>query len=355
MRAAARAIAHWGVVAAAGMVAGWLGSGLGMPLPWLLGPLAVSATAALSGWAAPESGKVRRLSQTVIGTAIGHSFSAGVMGALVALIPLMVGMALWSVLMAAICSLLLVRFAGMDRTSALLANMPGGVAEMAFLAQEMGKPTSPMIAVVQTMRLTSMVVLIPFGMALLMGTTGESMALGQGHATIGVETVAILALGLAAGWVLQRIGVKNAFILGALLVSLTDTATGLLHATVPGILVVAAQVSIGLSIGARFRREDIVRLPRVAVVGLLVSLTTSACTLTSAVLVALATGLDPYTLALAGAPAGITEMVLTAGALGLSVPIVASFQILRIFVVNAFAAPITTLWEKAAVLGGRSA
>jgi len=352
---ALRAVMLWAAVAGAGALIGWLGSKGGMPLPWLLGPLVVASVAAFCGYAPPESGKLRRVSQTIIGTAIGHSFSAGVLGALASLLPLMLGMALWSVLMAAVCSLMLVRYAGLDRTSALLANMPGGVAEMAFLAQEMGKPTSPMIAVVQTIRLSSMVVLIPLGMAFVLGTAGESMALGQGHATIGPQTAAILAAGLVAGGLLQRMGVKNAFIIGALLVSVTDTATGILNATVPGILVVASQISIGLSIGGQFRREDILRLPKVALVGLLVSLTTSACTLTSAVLVALAVGLDPYTLALAGAPAGIAEMVLTAGALGLSVPMVASFQILRILIVNAFASPIAALWEKVGALGRRSA
>jgi membrane AbrB-like protein len=349
--AKARGVAYWLSLAGAGTLLGWFGDRAGMPLPWLLCPLLVAGIAAALGHSPAESSKLRRVSQAVIGTAIGHSFSASVLATLVSLIPLMIGMALWSVLVSAVCSLLLVRFAALDRTSALLANMPGGVAEMAFLAEEMGKPTSPMIMLVQTMRLTSMVVLIPLGMALVLGTTGQGMALGQGHATIGVETVIVLALGLVAGWLLQRAGVKNAFIIGALLVSLVDSATGILHGTVPGFLVVASQISIGLAIGARFRREDLRRLPRVAVVGLLVSLTTSACTLTSAVAVALALGLDPYSMALAGAPAGIAEMVLTAGALGLSVPLVASFQILRILVVNAFAGPIAALWEKIGRLG----
>lgn len=344
-------VSHWAGVAALGAGVAWIGQGYDVPLPWLLGPLLVAAIISAIGYAPPDSDRARRLAQAIIGIAIGHSFSAGMLPTVISLIPFMIFMAVWSVVVAAFCSLLLVRFTQLDRTSALLANMPGGLAEMAFLAQEMGRKTAPAIVTIQTVRLTSMVIIIPVVMSLLMDSTGSATPLGQGGgATVGLETAVMLAVALAAGWVLERIGVKNAYIIGAIIVSLIDTITGVLHATVPGIFIIAAQIVLGLAIGSRFRREDIARLPRIAFIGLLVSLLTSIVTLASVLVVSLFIDVDVYTLALAGAPAGIAEMVLTASALGLSVPLVACFQLTRIFVVNAFAAPIAALWER---LGGQ--
>ena len=337
---------HWVFVAALGAALAAVGDYYSTPMPWLLAPLLVAGVISVIGYAPAESDTARRLAQAIIGIAIGHSFSAAMLPGLVALIPLMIAVAVWSVVVAAVCSLLLVRFAGLDRTSALLANMPGGLAEMAFLAQEMGRKTAPAIVTVQTVRLTSMVILIPVVMSLLVDSRGDQVQLGQGYATVGMETAVILVIALAAGWSLERLGIKNAYIIGAIVVSLIDTVTGVLHATVPTLFIIASQIVLGLAIGARFRREDIMRLPRVAIIGFLVSLLTSVVTLISAIAVSTFLAVDAYTLALAGAPAGIAEMVLTASALGMSVPIVATFQLTRIFIVNAFAAPIATLWER---------
>ncbi len=337
---------RWTAVALLGGFAGWLGNRAGMPLPWILGPLVVAAAAALSGQGARESGKVRRAAQVVIGTAIGHSFSASVLAALLPLVPLMAALAVWSVAVAAACSLLLVRWTHLDPKSALLANLPGGVAEMAFLAEDAGKTTSPAIALIQTLRVASMVLIIPPLMALILGPAGAGASLSLGEASIGAGTAVVLAAGGAAGWLLQRIGASNPFIIGALLVSVLDTATGLLGATVSEPILILGQIVIGLSLGSRFRWEDMRRLPRVAATGLGVSLATSAVTIASALAMAGAAGLDPRNMVLAGAPGGMAEMVLTASALGLSVPLVACFQIVRILVVNSFAGAVAAGWER---------
>jgi len=203
-------VSHWAGVALIGSGVAWIGQGYDLPLPWLLGPLLVAGLISAIGYAPPDSGRARRLAQAIIGIAIGHSFSASMLPTVVGLIPLMLFMAIWSVVVAACCSLLLVRFTSLDRTSALLANMPGGLAEMAFLAQEMGRKTAPAIVTVQTVRLTSMVIIIPVVMSLLMDSSGNVTQLGRGGgATVGIETAGMLAIAVLAGWILERIGIKN--------------------------------------------------------------------------------------------------------------------------------------------------
>ena len=103
-------------------------------------------------------------------------------------------------------------------------------------------------------------------------------------------------------------------------------------------------MAIGLALGARFDRQEIARMPRIVMVGLVVSLLTSAIIIASALAIAGPLGIPLPVMTLAGAPGGIAEMMITAAALGLSVAEIVAFQTVRIIVVNFFAGPIAGLW-----------
>lgn len=330
-------------VLASAIVVGYQASRFGVPLPWVLGPMLVSALAALSGYGLPEPKPIRQGAQVILGAAIGQSFTASILAALAWLLPWMVLFALWSLLMSALGSLLLARWARLDRHTALLANLPGGVAEMAFLGGKApGASTS--IALVQALRMSSLVVVLPLVLLLVLDDVGSPLAVPLAGGTLGLGTLVVLALGGALGWGIDRLGIRNAFIVGALGVSVIATITGWASAGIPTPLFIAGQIAIGLALGSRFERSDVKRMPRLIWAGLAASLLTSLLTITSAILVALPLGIAVPVMALAGAPGGVAEMVITAASLGLSIPEVVAFQTVRIFVVNLFAGPVATLW-----------
>lgn len=342
----ARLLRAAGVVLAA-LTVGFLASQTGIPLPWILGPMLVSAIAALSGHGLHDSKLVRQGAQVILGSAIGQSFTAGVLVSLAWLVPWMVLFALWSLLMSALGSLLLVRWAHLDRHTAVLANLPGGVSEMAFLGgKAQGASTS--IALVQALRLSSLVVMLPLAMLLLLDDVGDPFAVPLAGGSLGIGTLLILGLGFALGWGIDRLGVRNAFIVGALVVSVIATTTAWVSTGIPDLLFIAGQVAIGLALGSRFERRDVSRMPCLIMAGLGASLFTSLLTIVSAMLVAVPLGIAMPVMVLAGAPGGVAEMVITAAALGLSIPEVVAFQTVRIFVVNLFAAPVAALWLRVA-------
>lgn len=332
------------LVVAAAAAGGYAASRVGMPLPWILGPMLVSAIAALSGLGIPESLTVRRGAQVVVGTTVGHGFTAAVLISLAWQVPWMVLFALWSLCIAAVCSLLLARWARLDRRTALLANLPGGVAEMAFLGDDsQSRGASTAISLIQAMRVTSLVILLPFLLSLMLDGSGGATT-AAGGVELGAETLLILAIGFGVGWCMNRLGIQNAFIVGALLVSVVDTLTGALGGNVPAWLFIAAQIAIGLTLGARFKREEIARLPRILAVGLGVSLITSTLIILSAWSIASPLDIPLSIMTLAGSPGGIAEMMITATSLGLGVAEVVAFQMVRIIVVNLSAAPVSRLW-----------
>nr|WP_297458507.1 AbrB family transcriptional regulator [uncultured Halomonas sp.] len=333
------------IIVACALLAGYAATLVGIPLAWILGPMLVSAIAALSGAGLAESRLMRQGAQVIVGTAVGHGVTAGVLVSLLWRLPWMVLFALWSLLVAAVCSLLLERWARLDRRTALLANLPGGVAEMAFLGGDT-KGASTAISLIQAMRVTSLVILLPFLLALILDKTGGATGLSLGGGTFGIGTLVLLAVGYGVGWGMDRFGIQNAFIVGALLVSVVDTLTGTIDAGVPNWLFIGAQVAIGLALGSRFDREEIARMPRILAIGLLVSLLTSVIIITTAILIAGPLAIPMPVMTLAGAPGGIAEMMITAATLGLSVAEIVAFQTVRIITVNFFAGPISVLWLK---------
>jgi len=260
-------------------------------------------------------------------------------------LPWMAVFTLWSLLVAATCSLLLERWGRLDRRTALLANLPGGVAEMAFLGGDT-RGASTAISLVQAMRMTSLVIVLPLLLFLVMDDTEAAVATSLGSGSLGVGTLILLALGYALGLGMDHFGIQNAFIVGALLVSIIDALTGFVGADMPGWLFIGAQIAIGLALGGRFERHEIARMPRLLSIGLVVSMIASAIIVASGLLIAGPLGISIPVMTLASAPGGIAEMMITATTLGLSVAEIVAFQTTRVVIVNLLAGTMAGLWVR---------
>ena len=96
-----------------------------------------------------------------------------------------------------------------------------------------------------------------------------------------------------------------------------------------------SQVFIGCFIGLRYRRELVLPLRRFLPHALLSTLFLIGLTVLFGIGVAEVTGLPSATMVLSVSPGGMAEMSITAAVLELSVPLIAAFHIIRIFLVIA--------------------
>jgi hypothetical protein len=274
----------------------------------------------------------------VIGAAIGVAFTPAVFAEALRVGWLMVGAGLAVTLFAAAISRLMGRLAGFDPRTAFFASMPGGMADMAVLALRYGGDSSP-VALAQAMRVVVLVLTMPIAFT-LSGVSGDHPF----AAMVGpVRPLGLVALGAAAalgGALLTRLRVANGWMIGALAVSIGFAASGNALSAVPLWVINAAQVLLGVSLGARMSREFFGIAAHVILAALLhVALMIGFC-LVLGNLVAQVTGLGAASMMLAMMPGGITEMVLTARALELNVPMVTGFLITRTLVVNLSAGPL---------------
>lgn len=304
----------------------------------MIGPLMVIAGASASGFSLRLPPASRQIGQVIIGTAIGLHFTPTV-----ALFVAQFSFHIWAAAFASIAlggmlSLLLARTGSISRTTAFFASMPGGVAEMAVLAERYGGETG-LVALAQSIRVMFIVIVVPFALVSLdvNGTdTDTEILLPLRPAGL----VVMLASAVAAAFVLWKIRIVNAWLLGPLTVGILVALNEWPLSQVPQIFINAGQVLIGAALGLRFRRELILGLRRFLPAAIL---NTAILVLGSAALAAMIgawTGLQTSNLVLAMAPGGVAEMSITAQVLHLGVPLVTAFHVTRMIVVILLSGPI---------------
>ncbi|QNP50088.1 AbrB family transcriptional regulator [Diaphorobacter aerolatus] len=333
------------------LLAAWLAAelcvALHTPLPWMIGPLLVTALLSMMGAATRSATACRNAGQWTIATALGLYFTPEVAR--------LVSGLWWAIALAIVWALLLgwgfgawlyrmtaprmpLLAARPARATCYFAGAIGGASEMTLLAEREGARTD-LVAAAHSLRLLIVTITIPFALQ-------WSGLQGIDHlppATRVVDATGLIILMTATGagaLVMRRLGRANPWFLGALLVTLLITVTGHTLSAIPQIMVNAAQLFIGVSLGVRFSREFLRTAPRwMGMVAVGTFALMALCAL-FAVGLSWLTGQHWVTLVLSTSPGGIAEMAITAKVLQLGVPVVTAFQVCRLIAVLLLVAPL---------------
>jgi uncharacterized protein len=341
--ALARQLAGTGGTLLAAAVGGALARLIGIPLPWLLGPLFATAFVALVGVPIAPIRYGRTVGQVVIGGAIGVQFTKAILLNLVSLLPVMVAVALLSMVVGAFGALMLKRLGRLDTTTAFFATVPGGVAEMMNLAPRYGAQLEP-IMVAQTLRVGLVVAVAPF--LVIQFSHADMAAVPPGPVMELPIATLLLAACVIGGALFAYSTFPNAWFLGSIAVGILFATLGLAEGRMPGLVLIPAQVLIGASLGVQFRREFLTRLLRLLLASSVVVVYLAVTMALLGAGIALALHMPIPTLVLAMAPAGMAEMVLTAKLLGLDGTVVAGFQLVRIIIILFLCRPAYWLFTR---------
>jgi uncharacterized protein len=349
---AARLASDWGPIALAlllGTIGALTANHFNMPLAWLLGPLLVCAAAGLAGLPVKPLSGTREAGQLVIGAAIGLRMTPAVLATTAGLVPAMVLGTVYVIGLTTVAAFALQYLAGVDRKTAFFATAAAGMSEMAITAQSLGGDPR-IVSVVHAIRVGFVVLVIP---PLIFAFGHE----GGFHPMAGVRTGSAIeiALLLAAGWgfvfVTSWLRFPSPWFTGPLLAGIAAAAI-LPPKNMPWLLFVSAQIVLGISLGCRFDRQLLRRLPRVVASALLTSAILIAGAAMGAAGLSVATTLPFETTFLAIAPASAAEMVLTAGVMHLDTATVTAFHIVRIALINVTALAVFKMFERLALRFG---
>ena len=332
------AVAKWGVRLIVGYTVGVLGAVLALtlniPLPWFLGALVACLIAAVLNAPVQQPRLLSVPVRIVLGVAIGSSFTpellgqfGGMVGSLVMLIPFMV-------MIIGVGTAFFVRCAGFDRPTAFFCAVPGGLTDMVTMATDAGA-NARAVTLIQATRILMIVALVPFWFQWTGDRNiGGSALQGVRLADFGmIDAAALIGLGVS-GWLLaKRIGLAGAPIIGPMILSGLAHAVGLTSAKVPIELLIFAQTTLGIMLGAQFRGVTLKEFSTTLVWGIAFGLLLLVLTGIVTVGVADVTGFDIASVFLAYAPGGQAEISLLGLLLGLDVAFIALHHLVRLTIV----------------------
>lgn len=304
---------------------------LGLPLPFLFGPMTACLLGALAGAPLKGMGTVSTLARTVLGVAVGASITPEVVGRIpqiagsVALVPIYVAMI-------GLVGVPFFRRLGFDPVTSWYAAMPGGLQDMVIFGQEAGGDARA-LALIHATRVLVIVTLVPI---ILTGLYGASLtgAIGAPLRDLPLSEMALMVAAALIGWKGgERIGLFGASILGPMIVTAALSLTGLIHSRPPAEAILAAQLFIGIGIGVQYVGVTLRELRSFILSGLafVVLLAVLAAIFTEIVTL---TGLAPQVEGfLAFAPGGQAEMTVLALVAGADLGFVILHHLTRIVVV----------------------
>jgi membrane AbrB-like protein len=332
---------------ALGLAGALLFSWLGMPLPWVLGPMTFGLVASL--WGAPMElpDQVRPPAIMVIGVLLGTRFSPETISQIVEWYPTVIAVIVYVMLCGMLCVVYLRRVAKLDLPTAYFSGMPGGLAEMSILAAERGGDVKT-VAMAHSTRVVVIVFLLP---VIVQFATGEQLGRRVLGGTSILETPAsswvwLIATALVGALVGHVLRLPSPFLLGPVLISTVVHLLGWSNFAPATELVAVAQLIIGTQLGCRFSGIGHGEVFRV--VGL--SLGSIAILMLGSLVFALAlvpvVGKDFVSLFLAFSAGGLTESTLIALSLHADVAFIAAHHIVRILTVTFGAGLVFRLVEK---------
>lgn len=311
---------------------GWLFERIGAPLPWMIGPLVVTAAIFLTGrFSVSVPLKVRPFGQMVVACQVGLTFSPAALQMLLELAPVIVGTALMTGVCVFGVAALLSRFSGLGLVQGFLAAVPTSPVEATAMAIKAGVDPMPVVFS-QTLRLSAVVIIVPFAMYAVEGWPEIERTI-SGSAVFDPMGMALLvAIGVVGVVLFKLARIPNPYFLGPLTLTAALAATGHGIEPFPAVILAAAQVVLGTWLGSSFRRDLIKSAGKLAIACIVSIALVLALSSAGAIGIALVSGLDWRILVLGAAPGGVVEMALTAKFLGQNVALITAFHLTRIFI-----------------------
>ncbi len=305
---------------------------LGLPLPFLFGPLAASLLVALCGGRPANFGVLSVFARTIVGVAVGASITPQLILDLpeiaksVALIPL------YLCVIGVIGYVYFRKVIKLDPATAYFAAMPGGLIDMIIFGQEAGG-NARVLSLIHATRVLVIVSIAPFLLVWLYGAQ-LTHPIGSPAMELPWDELVLMLIAALGGWkIAERVRLFGASILGPLIAAAAMSLSGLLQSRPPAEAILFCQFLIGTGIGVYYIGVTLRELRNV------VSAAT-AYVLLLALVAAIFSGIasvsgiaDPMEAFLAFVPAGQAEIAILTIVAGADLGFVVAHHLTRIILI----------------------
>jgi membrane AbrB-like protein len=306
--------------------------GLGLPLPWLFGPLFASLTVAVFGVQLKTWKPLNDGMRTILGVAIGATITPAFFLSVPSLAPTLIMVPIL-IIAIGICGVFYFKkLLKYDFPTAYYASMPGGLQDMILFGEEAGANVRA-VSLIHATRVLIIVITLPLILTRVWNVD-LMVAPGAMAHEVGASQIIILALCGLLGWqAAKRVGMFGASILGPLILAGIASMLGIVTMRPPAEAIWAAQYFIAMGIGVKYVGITVDEIRRDILAGLGFSLFLFALT-AFAIEISLIFSHSPVIeTILALAPGGQAELVVLALIVGADMTFVVAHHLLRIFFV----------------------
>lgn len=322
-----------------GFAGGAIAYAIGAPLPWMIGALVLVGAMAVAGFewrgiAISMPPQVRLVMVPIIGVMLGSAFTPDVAAQMPKWLPSLMAVAGFVMLATALVYPLYRGLFGYDRPTAFFAAVPGGLLEMATLAEEQ-KGDMRTVSAIHFLRIVFAVLTLPLALRVFYGPVGSAAGatLDEGKAMLTLADGGLLLVaGVAGYWTARLLRIPAAVISGPVFFSALFHATGWTDAAPPALLVVLAQIVMGSSLGARFGGYDRRELARAFGAAMAAGIVMISLTVLIAAAAMVFFAKPFLEMVLSLAPGGLAEMALIALSLQIGIAFVTAHHLVRILI-----------------------
>ncbi|MGH6890852.1 MAG: AbrB family transcriptional regulator [Dongiaceae bacterium] len=318
---------------AIGIAGGALFFLLHLPLPWMLGAMAATTIAAMSGVRVALMPRLRLVFIAILGVMLGSAFTPEIVQGLLTWVGSFAWLGLYVVVATAGVWLFYRRVARYDTVTAYFAAAPGGLNEMILAGGALGGDERR-ISMSHAARILIAIFALSFGYRWFGGYIPPVSGAGTaGGAMEWSDWLLLTACGVVGFGIAKALRIPAYALVGPMLLSAIVHAIGLSHSRPPVWLVAAAQVVVGSMVGSRFDGVA----PRMVGQAIVLAVFATAVLLGLAALFGEAVertlGIPFSAALLAFSPGGLAEMSLIALSLHVDAAYVSSHHIVRIFII----------------------
>lgn len=326
--------AHFLSAIAIGTAGGAVFAWLGLPLPWMLGAMTSTTVAAMAGIPLSMPRWLRGGCVTVLGVMLGASFTPAVVAQMAEWWITIAALFGWALASGGLGWAYFARVARFDRVTAFFSASPGGLNEMTLVGAQLGGDERT-ISLVHATRVFITVFAIPFWFRFHDALAAP--AAGRGHVdllSVGLEDYAILAACAAVGTIVAaKLRMPAATVIGPMFLSAAVHLAGVTESAPPTLVIFAAQVVIGSTLGCRFVGFSPMAAGRTIAHACVVGSMMIAVTVATSLTLSRVADVSVPSILLGFAPGGLAEMSLVAIALAADAAFVATHHIVRIVIV----------------------
>ena len=317
---------------------------LGLPLPFLFGPMAACLVAALAGARLQGMGQISIAARTILGVAVGASVTPELVGQLPQMAASLAFIPLYIALIGLIGVPFFHRICGFDRVTAYYAAMPGGLQDMVIFGQEAGGDVRA-LSLIHATRVLIVISLVPVMLSSLYGVSLTG-SIGLPASDIPMREIGIMVIAALIGWKGgERIGLFGASILGPMIVTAMLSLGGVINYRPPAEAILAAQYFIGMGIGVHYVGVKLRELRFDVLAGMAFAVVLAGLAAGFTAIVTYAGIAPPVEAFLAFAPGGQAEMTVLTIVAGADLGFVIVHHLTRIILVITGAPVVARLIE----------